>query len=167
MIINHHNSYQASINKPLQIIEEYPLSNLNQLELQYSLSLQLKISALVLLLVFALVGTKLKAQNKQTLNGSKNLAIKTKKSAKFPFIDIHTHMVDTSEGDFESFDDLMKSLNMAVIVNVSGRGFGPIKGGLGNISYGPKDGGFFKQAIVQHSKSNRENFFLLTNIRGC
>ncbi len=43
--------------------------------------------------------------------------------AKFPFIDIHSHQSNMPEQDLSELVSAMDSLNMAVMVNLSGRGF--------------------------------------------
>src|SRR5882757_1763036 len=44
--------------------------------------------------------------------------------SKFPFIDIHNHQGDMPTSDFIDLTAAMDKLNMAVMVNLSGRGFG-------------------------------------------
>src|ERR1043165_4632856 len=43
--------------------------------------------------------------------------------AKFPFIDIHNHQGDMASGDLSKLITDMDKLNMAVMNNLSGRGF--------------------------------------------
>lgn len=44
-----------------------------------------------------------------------------KTSAKYPFVDVHSHQWRMAEGDLSGLVEEMDSLNMAVIVNLSGR----------------------------------------------
>ncbi len=44
--------------------------------------------------------------------------------SKFPFIDIHNHQGNMNTSDFKELISKMDALNMAVMVNLSGRGFG-------------------------------------------
>lgn len=58
------------------------------------------------------------------------------KRAKYPFIDIHNHQWDMSEGKLKELVGHMDDLNMAVMVNLSGRGRGSentLKDNLGNV----------------------------------
>ena len=43
--------------------------------------------------------------------------------AKYPFIDVHNHQFRMAEQDLSELTDEMDKLNMAVMVNLSGRGF--------------------------------------------
>lgn len=45
------------------------------------------------------------------------------KRAKFPFIDIHNHQGNMNTSDFKDLVAKMDALNMAVMINLSGRGF--------------------------------------------
>ncbi|HNR74496.1 MAG TPA: amidohydrolase family protein, partial [Cyclobacteriaceae bacterium] len=45
------------------------------------------------------------------------------KRAKFPFIDIHNHQGNMNTSDFKDLIAKMDALNMAVMINLSGRGF--------------------------------------------
>ncbi|MCW5910517.1 MAG: amidohydrolase [Cyclobacteriaceae bacterium] len=45
------------------------------------------------------------------------------KRAKFPFIDIHNHQGNMNSSDFRDLVAKMDALNMAVMINLSGRGF--------------------------------------------
>ena len=47
------------------------------------------------------------------------------KKAKFPFIDVHSHLWDMPVRDLDKLAGEMDELNMAYIVNLSGSGFGP------------------------------------------
>jgi len=44
--------------------------------------------------------------------------------SKFPFIDIHNHQGNMNSSDFKELISKMDALNMAVMINLSGRGFG-------------------------------------------
>ncbi len=48
--------------------------------------------------------------------------------SKFPFIDIHNHQFNMNTSDFKELISRMDELNMAVMVNLSGRGFGGCRG---------------------------------------
>lgn len=61
-------------------------------------------------------------------------------SAKFPFIDIHSHHWRMAEQDLDELIGQMDSLNMGIVVNLSGRGGPALKGMLDNVKkYGYED----------------------------
>ena len=61
-------------------------------------------------------------------------------SAKFPFIDVHSHHWRMAEQDLDQLVREMDSLNMGVIVNLSGRGGPALKAMMENIQkYGHED----------------------------
>ena len=47
------------------------------------------------------------------------------KKAKFPFIDVHSHLWDMPIKDLDKLVSEMDEINMGFIVNLSGSGFGP------------------------------------------
>ncbi len=56
--------------------------------------------------------------------------------AKFPFIDVHNHQFNMPSENLSSLVEDMEKLNMAVMVNLSGRGRGStehLKGALNNV----------------------------------
>ncbi len=53
--------------------------------------------------------------------------------ASFPFIDIHSHHWRMAEQDLDLLIRQMDSLNMAIVVNLSGRGGQALKGMMDNI----------------------------------
>jgi hypothetical protein len=62
------------------------------------------------------------------------------RQAKFPFVDVHSHHWRMAEQDLDKLIREMDSLNMAVIVNLSGRGGQALKGMMDNIKkYGYED----------------------------
>ena len=64
----------------------------------------------------------------------------TLSSAKFPFIDVHSHHWRMAEQDLDVLIRQMDSLNMGIIVNLSGRGGPALKGMMDNIhKYGHED----------------------------
>ena len=54
-------------------------------------------------------------------------------SARFPFIDVHSHHWRMAEQDLDKLIREMDSLNMGIIVNLSGRGGPALKGMMENI----------------------------------
>jgi hypothetical protein len=59
--------------------------------------------------------------------------------AKFPFVDVHSHQFDLDEAAVRELVQAMDALNMAVMVNLSGRGFNRTTGpdGRPRFSYNP------------------------------
>ena len=57
-----------------------------------------------------------------------------KTQAKFPFIDIHNHQWRMGEGDLSGLVAEMDSLNMQVMVNLSGRGGARLKAMTDNVT---------------------------------
>lgn len=57
------------------------------------------------------------------------------KTAKFPFIDVHSHQWNVTKERVETLVREMDEINMGVMVNLSGRGFDRANGDIGNQSY--------------------------------
>lgn len=72
-------------------------------------------------------------------------------SAKFPFIDVHNHQFRMAKMDLSELTAEMDALNMAVMVNLSGRGFGDPKTLEGNLD--------------NANKNAPGRFIIFTNIR--
>lgn len=73
-------------------------------------------------------------------------------SAKFPFIDVHSHQWDMPLKDLNKLVDEMDQLNMGFLINLSGSGFGP---------QAAKDLYFNKSLEnIKESKTNRIGLFL-------
>ncbi|MFT5570101.1 MAG: hypothetical protein ACI9RP_002152, partial [Cyclobacteriaceae bacterium] len=66
-----------------------------------------------------------------TLEVSRHLPI----ASKFPFIDVHSHQWNLTKGRIGRLVEEMDSLNMAVMVNLSGRGFDRAAGDIGSQEY--------------------------------
>ena len=74
------------------------------------------------------------------------------KSAKFPFVDVHSHQWDMPLKDLNKLVDEMDELNMGFLINLSGSGFGP---------QAAKDLYFNKSLEnIKESKTNRIGLFL-------
>ena len=85
-------------------------------------------------------------------------------SAKFPFVDVHNHQWDMSEEHLNRVAEEMKKLNMAVLVNLSGRGFTRIETEPGKFEYRMKGSQYFKEGIKNMNESNPNKFIVFTNI---
>ncbi len=57
------------------------------------------------------------------------------KEARFPFVDVHNHQWNLEKDDIKRLVGQMDSLNMAVMVNLSGRGFNRFAGDIGDQDY--------------------------------
>lgn len=70
--------------------------------------------------------------------------------SKFPFIDIHNHQGNL-DGDLSGLVREMDKLNMRVMINLSGRGFG-------------NNSGYLERSLQNIKKSNPDRFVVFTNI---
>ncbi len=68
--------------------------------------------------------------------------------AKFPFVDVHSHQFDLDEAGVREIVAEMDKLNMAVMVNLSGRGFERRTGADGKQRYGLKERRYLLDAIA-------------------
>ncbi|GAB3490856.1 hypothetical protein GCM10027341_03110 [Spirosoma knui] len=75
--------------------------------------------------------------------------------SKYPFIDVHNHQYQMDNGDLRPLVKQMDSLNMGLMVNLSGRGFSS------NASESTK---FFDNALANIQKTNPKRIALFTNI---
>lgn len=75
--------------------------------------------------------------------------------AKYPFIDVHNHQYQMDNADLKKLIGQMDSLNMGLMVNLSGRGF----------SSNPDESQkFFTDAMANIKKTNPKRLALFTNI---
>lgn len=84
--------------------------------------------------------------------------------AKYPFIDVHSHQPRMPEQDLSGVIAEMDKLNMAVMVNLSGRGFRRTENPDGTFSFGIQDGEYLKKAIENASASAPGRFVVFTNV---
>lgn len=75
--------------------------------------------------------------------------------SKYPFIDVHNHQYQMDNGDLRKLITQMDSLNMGLMVNLSGRGFSS------NQAEGTK---FFDNALGNIQKTDPKRLTLFTNI---
>ena len=75
--------------------------------------------------------------------------------AKYPFIDVHNHQYQMDDADLRGLITQMDSLNMGLMVNLSGRGFS------GNPGESTK---FFNGALANIQKTGPKRLALFTNI---
>lgn len=81
------------------------------------------------------------------------------KRAKFPFIDVHNHQANMPKQDLGKLLSQMDSLNMQVMVNLSGRGFRMNKG-----VFDVKDRTFLDSSIQSIKKADPKRLLVFTNI---
>ena len=79
--------------------------------------------------------------------------------ARFPFIDVHSHQYGMPEQDLSKLIEEMDKLNMAVMVNLSGRGFRRV----GN-AFDVNDGSYLKEAVQNVKEHYPNRFIVFTNI---
>ncbi|MCH7773957.1 MAG: amidohydrolase, partial [Bacteroidetes bacterium] len=85
-------------------------------------------------------------------------------SAKYPFIDVHNHQWNMSKENLAEVIIDMDKLNMAVMVNLSGRGFTRVETEPGKFEYRMKDSQFLKESIKNVSELKPGRFIIFTNI---
>jgi predicted TIM-barrel fold metal-dependent hydrolase len=84
--------------------------------------------------------------------------------AKYPFIDVHNHQWNMSSENLVEVISDMDKLNMAVMVNLSGRGFTRVETEPGKFEYRMKDSQFLQESIKNVSELNPGKFIIFTNI---
>jgi len=93
---------------------------------------------LILLLVLCWINGVSQSMEFESYNPPSTLVVPENpvKSSKFPFIDVHNHQFGMPTQDLSKLANEMDELNMAVLVNLSGRGRGSkehLTGALGNV----------------------------------
>ena len=81
-------------------------------------------------------------------------------SAKYPFIDVHNHQYRMPDQDLKELTAEMDKLNMAVMVNLSGRGFRRTADG----GYDVNDGEYLKRAIANAKNNAPNRLIVFTNV---
>ena len=81
-------------------------------------------------------------------------------SAKYPFIDVHNHQYQMPTQDLQALTAEMDKLNMAIMVNLSGRGFKRAAGG----GYDVNDGAYLKKAIANAKENAPNRLIVFTNV---
>jgi uncharacterized protein len=74
--------------------------------------------------------------------------------AKFPFIDVHNHQWDMADGDLRPLLRQMDSLNMGLMVNLSGRGWGSVA----------ESDRFFTGSLTNIARTSPRRLVLFTNV---
>lgn len=84
--------------------------------------------------------------------------------AKFPFIDVHNHQARMPEQDLGELVAAMDELNMAVMVNLSGRGFRRIEQPDGSFSFGFQEPDYLARAVEAAREEAPGRFVVFTNV---
>ncbi|MCK6542243.1 amidohydrolase [bacterium] len=84
--------------------------------------------------------------------------------SKYPFIDVHNHQFEMPTQDLKYLTKQMDSLNMAVMVNLSGRGFKREQNKDGSFRFGLQDGSYLKGAIENARKNVPGRLMVFTNV---
>lgn len=74
--------------------------------------------------------------------------------SKYPFIDVHNHQWDMDKANLSGLLTQMDSLNMGIMVNLSGRGWGSVQEGTQ----------FFDKSLANAAKSAPKRLALFTNL---
>ncbi|MBD2757517.1 amidohydrolase family protein [Spirosoma validum] len=75
--------------------------------------------------------------------------------SKYPFIDVHNHQYQMDNGDLRKLIAQMDSLNMGLMINLSGRGFSDSEA---------ESSKFFTNALTNIQKTNPKRLALFTNL---
>ncbi len=84
--------------------------------------------------------------------------------AKYPFVDVHNHQFQMAEQNLDELVEEMDKLNMAVMVNLSGRGFKRIEQEDGSVRYNLRDADYLKRSVENVRKSSGSRFVVFTNV---
>ncbi len=84
--------------------------------------------------------------------------------AKYPFIDVHNHQANMSPERLKEVAAEMDKLNMAVMVNLSGRGFRRAQNPDGTTTTGLNDGEYLKNSIENVKTAAPGRFLVFTNV---
>jgi len=84
--------------------------------------------------------------------------------AKYPFIDVHNHQFGMPNQDLSALTAEMDKLNMAVMVNLSGRGFRRVEEADGSTRYAPRESDYLAGAVTNAKTNAPGRFIVFTNI---
>ena len=84
--------------------------------------------------------------------------------AKFPFVDVHNHQFGMPEQDLSELVEEMDKLNMATMVNLSGRGFRRVEEPDGSVRFALRDGEYLKRAVDKAELEAPGRFVVFTNL---
>lgn len=87
--------------------------------------------------------------------------------AKYPFVDVHNHQSRMGEYGEEEWDELveaMDAMNMAVMVNLSGRGFRRVEEPDGSVRFGFQEPEYLARAVEHAEEAAPGRFLVFTNL---
>lgn len=84
--------------------------------------------------------------------------------AKFPFIDVHNHQWGMPDQDLSELTSAMDAMNMAVMVNLSGRSFQRVRQADGTVRSALYGNDFLKRALVNARENAPGRFKVFTNL---
>ena len=85
------------------------------------------------------------------------------KRSKFPFIDVHNHQQGHSAAQLEKLVAEMDKLNMAIMVNLSGRGFRRVRNEDGSFRFGLQEPSYLKGSLDSIAENTPGRVVLFTN----
>lgn len=84
--------------------------------------------------------------------------------ARFPFVDVHSHQWGMNTQDLGGLTAAMDSLNMAVMVNLSGRGARRVQRADGSYRFALGEEGHLEQVLANAQENAPGRFLVFTNI---
>ncbi len=84
--------------------------------------------------------------------------------AKYPFVDVHNHQFQMADQSLNELVEEMDKLNMAVMVNLSGRGFKRIEEEDGSVRFELQDSEYLKRAVENVRENSAGRFVVFTNV---
>lgn len=84
--------------------------------------------------------------------------------AKYPFVDVHGHQWGMNTQDLGELTAAMDELNMAVMVNLSGRGARRVERADGSYRFALQEEGFLEQVLANAQENAPGRFLVFTNI---
>ena len=83
--------------------------------------------------------------------------------AKYPFVDVHSHLFEMADQDLGEVVAEMDKLDMAVMVNLSGRSFDRVTMPDGSVRFGLRGGDYLARAVEKGRASAPGRFVVFTN----
>jgi predicted TIM-barrel fold metal-dependent hydrolase len=84
--------------------------------------------------------------------------------ARFPFVDVHNHQSGMPEQDLGELVKAMDAMNMAVMVNLSGRGFERVEAADGTVSLRLRGSDHLRRAVERARRVAPGRFLVFTNV---
>ena len=102
----------------------------------------------------------------ETYNPKSTLVVKEHliKKAKYPFIDVHNHQWDMPDQDLKALLNDMNGLNMAVMVNLSGRGGREISNYHGTSLFTVNGPEYLERTMANVKKNGNGRLLVFTNV---